>query len=76
MGRGILRISLVNMLLDNNKVIMKDIDYINNKVLKSKQKILKIIEEIEIRDFNLFIVYQINQKDFAYSFVRSHILRF
>ena len=77
LGRGILRISLVNMLLDNNKVIMKDIDYINNKVLKSKQKILKIIEEIEIRDFNLFIVYQINQKDssiklFGENFVKKN----
>ena len=60
---------------------MKDIDcdigYINNKLLKRKQKTLKIIEEIEIRDFNLFIVYQINQKDssikiFGENFVKKN----
>ena len=46
LGRGFLSIGLKNILLDNNKVIIKDIDYINNKVLKRQEKTLKIIEEI------------------------------
>ena len=63
LGRDILNIGLEKLILDNNKFITKDINFIKNKVLEKRQKTLKIKEEIEIRDFNLFIVYQIKQND-------------
>ena len=77
-NRGIFSIVLKNTIIFNNdKLIIKDVDHLNKSVFDVRQKKIKIIEEIETRDFDLFIIYKINQKDssikiFGENFVKKN----
>ena len=77
LSRGVLNIALKNIILDNNKFILKDVDHLEKTIMNGRQKTLKIIDEIEIGDSNLFIVYRIKQKDksikiFGENFVKKN----